>query len=300
MQIDTLAAIDIGSNAIRLLINNVECESTEPSFKKDAFLRVPVRLGEDVFTKGKIGSKKKTQLFDAMNGFKHIMQAYNVTKYRACATSAMRDAENGKEIIQQIKKETGIHVEIINGQEEANILFEAGGLEQLLSEDKNYLYVDVGGGSTELVLFYKQQKRLSLSFQIGTVRMLANAVKNNELIYFEQCLDEIYQKYSPVAIIGSGGNINKVHKMLGKRKNEIIKPLELEILHQTLSKMSYEERIKNYNLNTYRADVIIPALEIFRIVCQRCKVKEILVPKIGIVDGIIHQLSKKMFGADNM
>lgn len=290
MNTDIFAAIDIGSNAIRLLINNIETTGIVSDFKKTAFLRVPIRLGEDVFTKNEISEEKKQRLIDAMQGFSHIMKAYCVTDYRACATSAMRDAKNGKDITDTILKESGINIEIISGQEEADIIYEAGGLSNVMDKSRNYLYVDVGGGSTEVVVYSDQQKITSNSFQLGTVRMLVNAVKEDEDKRFKTWLKDIYKKYAPLSIVASGGNINKVHKMLGKREKEYLNYTETKVLFDALKGMSYEERIQNFKLNTYRADVIIPALKIFLTVGKICKVNEIYVPKVGLVDGIIHHL----------
>lgn len=290
MNTDIFAAIDIGSNAIRLLINNIETTGIVSDFKKTAFLRVPIRLGEDVFTKNEISEEKKQRLIDAMQGFSHIMKAYCVTDYRACATSAMRDAKNGKDITDTILKESGINIEIISGQEEADIIYEAGGLSNVMDKSRNYLYVDVGGGSTEVVVYSDQQKITSNSFQLGTVRMLVNAVKEDEDKRFKAWLKDIYKKYAPLSIVASGGNINKVHKMLGKREKEYLNYTETKVLFDALKGMSYEERIQNFKLNTYRADVIIPALKIFLTVGKICKVNEIYVPKVGLVDGIIHHL----------
>lgn len=290
MNTNIFAGIDIGSNAIRLLINNIEGNEISPDFKKAAFLRVPIRLGEDVFTQGEISEDKRQRLIDAMQGFAHIMKAYQVEKYRACATSAMRDARNGKEITAIIERESGIKIEIINGQEEADIIYEAGGLNNVMDKNRNYLYVDVGGGSTEVVLYSNQQKITSNSFQLGTVRMLVDAVKEDEEVRFKSWLKDIYNEHAPLSIIASGGNINKVHKMLAKREREFLNYTEMKVLYDALKELSYEERIQNYKLNTYRADVIIPALKIFLTVGKVCKVNEIYAPKVGLVDGIIHHL----------
>lgn len=295
MNTHTFGAIDIGSNAIRLLINDIETTDTGADFKKVAFLRVPIRLGEDVFTKNEISEEKKQRLIEAMQGFSHMMKAYGVTDYRACATSAMRDAKNGKEISEIIKKESGINIEIINGQEEAEIIYEAGGLNNLLDKDRNYLYVDVGGGSTEVVVYGNQQKITSGSFQMGTVRMLVDAVKDDEEKRFKAWLNEIGGKYAPLSIIASGGNINKVFKMLGKREKEFLTYSDMKTLYDMLKDLSYEERIQKFKLNTYRADVIIPALKIFLTISKICKVEEIYVPKVGLVDGIIHHIYNEKY-----
>lgn len=290
MKTETLAAIDIGSNAIRLLISNVDNNGAASDFKKAAFLRVPIRLGEDVFTKGEISIDKRQLLVDALTGFAHIIRAYRVNQFRACATSAMRDASNGKEIVDYIKASCDIDVEIINGQEEGNIIFEAGGLDNVMNRDRNYLYVDVGGGSTEVVLYSNYEKLFSESFQLGTVRMLTDTVDKKEKGRFKSWLQEIYNQYYPLSIIASGGNINKIHKILGKRDGEYISTTELKILYDNLKNMTYEERILNYKLKSYRADVIVPAMKIFSTICKVCKINEIYAPKVGLVDGIIHHL----------
>ena len=271
MKTETLAAIDIGSNAIRLLISSVDNNGGVSDFKKAAFLRVPIRLGEDVFTKGVISEEKRQLLVDALTGFSYIIRAYKVSRYRACATSAMRDAANGSEIVDYIKSHCNIDVEIISGQEEGDIIFEAGGLDKVMDRDRNYLYVDVGGGSTEIILYSNYQKLFSESFQLGTVRMLTDTVEKK-------------------SIIASGGNINKVHKILGKRDGEYIGATELKILYDAMKEMSYEERILNYKLKSYRADVIVPAMKIFSTICKSCKINEIYAPKVGLVDGIIHHI----------
>lgn len=290
METNILGAIDIGSNAIRLLINNIEDNGGEPDFKKVAFLRVPIRLGDDVFTTGKIGDDKKKGILDTMQGFSLILKAYQVENFRACATSAMRDAENGKEIAKTIFDKCGINIEIITGKDEADIICEASNLGNMMDKDRYYLYVDVGGGSTEVVVYGNQQKITSQSFQLGTVRMLVDAVEEEEAKRFKAWLKDIYKKYTPSAIIASGGNINKIHKMLGKREREYLSYAELKELYDKLKRLSYEERIQNFKLNTYRADVIIPALKIFLTVCKTCKVGNVYVPKVGLVDGIIHHL----------
>ncbi|MEN9918313.1 MAG: hypothetical protein RL662_749 [Bacteroidota bacterium] len=293
MKVKTIGAIDIGSNAIRLMISNVDENENGVDFKKAAFLRVPIRLGEDVFTRGEISPQKKDQLCDAMAGFRYLLKAYRVDLYKACATSAMRDARNGDEIANTILQSTNIQIDIINGRLEADIIYEAGGLDKVMDKNRNYLYVDVGGGSTELVLYSNQTKILSDSFQMGTVRMLVDAVDKSEKEKFKNWLSDIYKKYAPLSVIASGGNINKVHKLLGKRDGDAINYPELKVLYETLKEMTYEERMRNYKLKSYRADVIIPALKIFTTICKICKVNEVYAPKVGLVDGITHHLYYK-------
>ncbi len=290
MNRETLAAIDIGSNAIRLLINYIEKSSKVVSFKKAAFLRVPIRLGEDVFTQGKISDEKRKKLCEAMTSFEHVMRTFYVRDYRACATSAMREAKNGAEIVEYIREKSGINIEIITGKEEAETIFEAGDIAGLMEHDESYIYVDVGGGSTEITLYSDHKRVSSESFPLGTVRTISDAVDKNEMKRFKKWLEDVALPLKPVAIIGSGGNINKVHKLLMKKDQESMRYIELKLLYNQISDLSYDERVKNMGLNTYRADVIAPAIKIFLTVAKCCKVDEIMVPKVGLADGIIHHL----------
>lgn len=293
MNRETFAAIDIGSNAIRLLISYVERSSYSAQFKKAAFVRVPIRLGEDVFTIGEIGTEKLQKMTEAMTSFAYLMKTFNVRGYRACATSAMREAKNGSQVVEQILEESGINIEIISGKEEAETIFEAGDIGGFMNSDKSYLYVDVGGGSTEVTIYNNRKRVKSESFPLGTVRMLSGAVSADDMKNFKDWLKNVAEPHKPVAIIGSGGNINKVHKLLYKKDKEPMHYVEVKLLYDQLKDLSYEERIKNLGLNVYRADVIMPALKIFLTVGKMCKINEIIVPKIGLADGIIHQLSSE-------
>jgi len=288
---ETIAAIDIGSNAIRLLVNYVESNGSV-GFKKAAFLRVPLRLGEDVFTAGSIGEEKQARLCLAMEAFAKVMEVFNVKKYRACATSAMREATNGAQVAERIRSASGIEVEIISGREEAEIIFEAGGITGLMDSDKSYLYVDVGGGSIEVTVYSNHSRVSSESFPLGTVRTISGATDTGEMERFRQWLKEIASRYSPSAIIGSGGNIAKAHKLLLKKEGESIQYVELKVLYEQLGDMSYEERMAKRGLNQYRADVIMPALEIYLMVGKICKINDIIVPKTGLADGIIRRLAR--------
>lgn len=290
MNRETIGAIDIGSNAIRLLINYIEEDKGTIDFKKAAFVRVPIRLGEDVFTQGKIGESKKKKLAEAMQAFAQLMETFNVKVYRACATSAMREAQNGQEVTDFVRKCSGINIEIIDGKEEADTIFTAGGLSSVMDTNKSYLYVDVGGGSTEIVIYSNQTKICSQSFPLGTVRIINDAVEAGESSQFKEWLESVALPYSPVAIIGSGGNINKVHKLLGKKEKETLRYVEVKLLYDELRDMSYEERVKVFKLNRYRADVILPAMKLFLTVGKICKINEIVVPRVGLADGIIYQL----------
>jgi len=293
---DVLAAIDIGSNAVRLLINYVEaCHSSlDCSFKKAAYLRVPIRLGEDVFTSNRVNEYKAARLLEAMQGFRHIMEAYGVSDFRACATSAMRDAVNGPELIKAIKEQAGVEVEIISGLEEAELIYMADSKKKSAAGDTAALYVDVGGGSTELVLYKDGRLHFHDSFQIGTVRMLNNAVQDKEKKRFAHNLESLCTHYAPGRMVASGGNINKTHKVLGKKNGDPIRPHELKEFLDRLSVLTIDERMRDFGLNDYRADVIVPALEIFHCICKQCpSIRTVYVPKVGLADGLIRDLYAK-------
>lgn len=290
MKGETIGAIDIGSNAIRLLVSVVDENNAAADFKRAAFLRVPIRLGEDVFTIGRIGKQKEQLLTEALTGFSYLMRVYGVSRYRAFATSAMRDAANGSEIVSAIREKCGINIEIIDGLTESEIIFEAGGLSQFMNRVSNAIYVDVGGGSTEIILYCNGEKIRQESFRIGTVRMLEGAVEESEQERFKKYLKAIYKEYYPLSIIGSGGNINKIYKVLGAPESHLILYPEFKVLYDSLTSMSLDERVLNYKLKNNRADVIVPAMKIFLTVCKHCKVNEIFVPKLGLADGIIRHI----------
>lgn len=293
MKTQKIAAIDIGSNAMRLLINNVIEINGKRYFKKMDIVRVPIRLGTESFKEKIILPDTKIRLVHAMHAYSHLMKAHEVTIYRGCATSAMREAKNGEEVIADIKKQTGIDIEIISGKEEAQIIY-ATHIEQLLNPEKYYLYVDVGGGSTEITFFANNQSVASRSFNIGTIRILNDMVNTGMWEEMKNWIAETV-KNNPVELIGSGGNINKVFKISRK---EIGKPLSYEYVRKflvTLRQFTYEERIIEMDLNPDRADVIIPALEIYVSIMRWTKAERIYVPKIGLSDGIIRQLVEENF-----
>lgn len=287
-------AIDIGSNAIRLLITGVLKVGDVLKFKKVSVIRVPIRLGEDVFSSGTISDEKKTRLLDAMIGFNHLLKAHKIDNYRACATSAMREASNGKELIKSIKKQSSLSIEIISGAEEAKLIFEAG-ISQTLDQDKTYLYVDVGGGSTEITLFSDHKIVDSNSFKIGTVRLLQNKVKPNEWDKMKIWLEKTINNVKVECLIGSGGNINKLIKLTPAytKGNKYIQKDELKSVFADLSELTYEERMNAYNLNPDRADVIIPAAKIFLTIIRWSNTNSIYVPKLGLSDGITHHLAEE-------
>jgi exopolyphosphatase/guanosine-5'-triphosphate,3'-diphosphate pyrophosphatase len=289
-----LAAIDIGSNAARLLISeaSVYTDGTV-DFTKLTLLRIPLRLGFDVFGKGYITDERRDKLVETMKVYKHLMSIYNVEGMKACATSAMRDATNGKEIMEQIKKETGLTIQIITGQEEANIVYETH-IAENMALNKNYLYVDVGGGSTEVTLFSKDHIIFKESFNIGTIRLLHEQVTDEQWEHMKWYIKTHVKDYQPIELIGSGGNINKIFS-LSKRKEG--KPLTLDLLkdyHKELGSRTVEERMHLYNFRNDRADVIVPALQIYIAVMRWSAAEEIYVPRIGLADGLIRMLYKEL------
>ncbi len=290
MKFRTLAGIDIGSNAIRFMINNIERSGKEDIYKKVAYLRIPIRLGEDVFTKGVIGKSKAQRFQETMTGLNHLMKGYNVSRYMACATSAMRDAKNGQELLDYILLSTGMDINIISGQEEARMILEASKLKSFLDASGNYLYMDVGGGSTEITVRSGHQAMESYSFQIGTIRMLNKVVDDSEYTFFQHWLHEIHRKYAPLTLIASGGNINKAYKLTGYTGGKPVPLKELGRLYTRLASLSFDERMEKYGLNAYRADVIVPALQLFVTVGDICEITDCVVPQTGLVDGIIHHL----------
>ncbi len=290
MKVESIAAIDVGSNAIRLLINNVEDYEERQALKKNAYIRVPVRLGEDVFDVGRIGGEKIRRLIETMRAFTHLMHVFGVRRYKACATSAMREARNGAEVAAMVLDLAGIQIDIITGAEEAELIFEAGALDGVMNGDRNYLHVDVGGGSTELVVYYRHRKQASFSFPIGTLRLLAGGVSEAAEDDFKDRLKKIHQEYAPLEVIASGGNINKTLKLLGRKDGDAVDFASLDKFHRELSALSFEERLERYKMNSYRADVIVPALHIFLTIGRACRVKHFIIPKVGLVDGIIRQI----------
>lgn len=281
-----IAAIDIGSNAIRLLIEEVHLDGAEYHIEKVSLTRVPVRLGEDVFTKGKIGKEKTRQLIKTMRAFWYLMDVHHVEYFRACATSAMREASNKKEVLERVEKEANVRIEILSGDEEANLIFE-NSFVQNLNVANNYLYIDVGGGSTELTLIKHGKRIKGKSFEIGTVRMLNAAVSEEMWEKAGRWIQSALEKGEKVVGIGTGGNINTIFKNQGKKMSEVLSYNELQEQYELLKSYSYEQRITRLRLKPDRADVIIPACEIYLRLARYAGIQEILVPKIGLADGII-------------
>jgi exopolyphosphatase / guanosine-5'-triphosphate,3'-diphosphate pyrophosphatase len=289
-----LAAIDIGSNAARLLINDViEGPQGKPEFVKLSLVRVPLRLGFDVFEKGQISQDKIEMFIKTLQSYKLLLEVYNVEHFMAAATSAMRDAINAKQILDRIKIETGIQIKVISGDEEANYIYESHVAENLGSNE-SYLYIDVGGGSTELTFFSDGKLITKQSFNIGTIRLLKNQVTEDHWDEMKKFIKQKTSGYHHITAIGSGGNINKIFS-LSKRKEG--RPLPLELLrnyYKEFSSISVAQRISLYGLREDRADVIVPALLIYINVMRWADAEEIFVPKIGLADGLIHTLYEQV------
>jgi exopolyphosphatase/guanosine-5'-triphosphate,3'-diphosphate pyrophosphatase len=284
-----LAAIDIGSNAARLLISEVITNNGKPQFNKLNLVRVPLRLGFDVFEKGEISKAKSGMIMQTMKAYAHLLSVYGVTHLKACATSAMRDARNSEDIIRKVKLETGIQINIITGDEEANYVYE-NHIAENLDTEHSYLYIDVGGGSTELTFFADSKLCYKESFNIGTIRLLKNMVTEKHWDEMRDHLKTNTKSKLPMIAIGSGGNINKVFSLSKKKEG---KPLHLDLLrdyYKELSSFSIEDRIRVYHMREDRADVIVPALQIFINVMRWADINEIYVPKIGVADGLIQSL----------
>ena len=285
-----IAAIDIGSNAARLLINEVtETKKGKPEFTKLNLLRIPLRLGMDVFTNGEIGPERKTMILDSMRIFSDLMKIYKVEHYRACATSAMRDAKNGPEIIKEVQESSGIDIEIISGDEEASLVFENHIAEGL---DKNfaYLYIDVGGGSTELNFFENGKKKYEKSFNIGTIRLLNGLVKDDQWKEMKEEIRKNINSNHPILAIGSGGNINKIFSMSKTKDGKPMSTAFLKKYYKEMNGLTVADRMTQFNLREDRADVLVPALEIYNNIMSWSDIDKIFVPKISVADGLIHHI----------
>lgn len=283
-----IAAIDIGSNGARLLIKSFDDNAPESSrIKKLLFVRIPLRLGKDVFALSKISKERQRMMMHMMKGFRQFMELYNVEHFRACATSAMRDAENGKKVMRRIEKETGIRLEIIPGAEEAQLLCN-NLVENTESGVGNFAYVDVGGGSTEISLLHDGVLAESHSFNVGTLRMLAGAVTPEERNAMCRMLEKYAEDFPGTKIIGSGGNINRLFRLAKvKGDSRSLSVTALKQLYAELAPLSLEERMEQFKLKDDRADVIIPAAEIFLLVARSLKCEDILVPNISLADSIV-------------
>ncbi|PXY39800.1 exopolyphosphatase [Flavobacterium cheongpyeongense] len=287
IKIKKYAAIDIGSNAMRLLISNVvEQEGKDPQFNKSSLVRVPIRLGQDAFTVGEISAENIDRMVDAMKAFNLLMKVHKVERYKAYATSAMREAYNAKEVVELIKKKADIKIEIIDGKKEAAIIASTD-LHHLLKTDLTYLFVDVGGGSTEFTLFSDGKMINSRSFKAGTVRLLNDMVHDVVWDEIEKWIKANTKDYEEVTLIGSGGNINKLFKMSGKQQEKPLSYIYISSQYAFLNSLTYEQRIAELGLNSDRADVIIHATRIYLNAMKWSGARQIYVPKIGLSDGIV-------------
>lgn len=292
ISIKKYAAIDIGSNAVRLLIMNVvEQEGRETQFNKSELIRVPIRLGQESFAIGEISHVTIDRMVDAFKAFKLLMKVYNVEKYKACATSAMREALNSKEVIEIIRDKCEIDIDIIDGKQEAAIIASSD-LDGFFKPHQTYLFVDVGGGSTEFSLFVDGAMIVSKSFKIGTVRILNNMVSDLIWDEIENWIKVNTIDYDNVILIGSGGNINKLFKLSGKMQDKPLSFFYLNSQYQYLNSLTYDQRISELGLNTDRADVIIPATKIYLNAMKWSRSRQLLVPKIGLADGIVKAMYK--------
>jgi len=288
-----IAAIDIGSNAARLLINEVKIQNGEPEFIKLNLLRIPLRLGMDVFTLGKIGTEREKMVLDSMKIFSDLMKIYKVEHYRACATSAMRDAANGQEIIKNVKASSDIDIEIISGDEEATLVYE-NHVAEGLDKDFAYLYVDVGGGSTELT-FYENGKMLyERSFNIGTIRLLNDLVTEDNWKEMKEEIRKNINSKKPIVAIGSGGNINKAFSMSKTKDGKPMSATYLKKIYKEISVLTVDERMTKYNFRQDRADVLAHALKIYNNIMTWSEITRIFVPKISVADGLIHNIYDKV------
>lgn len=283
------ASIDIGSNAVRLLLCNVTEMPNDASFRKAELIRVPIRLGEDAFLYRKISETKTGQLVKTMHAFKLLIEVFGAVEYRACATSAMREAENAGDVIAEVERETGIIIEVIDGKTEAGIIY-SNHVAEHLDHTKSYLYIDIGGGSTELTLFSKNKIVTSQSFNVGTLRMLHNQVNKEYWSSFKKWVRDVTALYHPLTAIGSGGNINKLFKMSRRKEDKPLAFDKIKEMDEWLNSLTFEERINILGMKPDRADVIIPALKILLAIMKHGQIEDLIVPQIGLSDGIVHLL----------
>lgn len=296
IDIKTYAAIDIGSNAVRLLISTItKTADNPPHFKRTSMVRVPVRLGGDVFVNGEISGEKQNQMLDTMQAFQLLMKSYKVDHYKACATSAMRDAGNGAELTEKIKSQTGIEIEIIDGAHEAAMIAKTD-LRELIQNDQTYLYLDVGGGSTELTIYSNGDSYASTSFNLGTIRLLNGLVDQGLWDEIENWIRTHVKEFNTVEMIGSGGNINHIFRRSGQKAGKPLEYFFLKEYNEKINSMSYNERVSELDMKLDRADVIVPATKIYLSAMKWGGARFIHVPKIGLTDGIIKALYNE--GAD--
>ena len=295
------AAIDIGSNAIRLLFTRVieGNGNSEPFFIKESLIRMPLRLGQDVFNNGSISKNNSKSFINTISGFKYLLDAYQPINYRACATAAMRNAKNNVDLIRKVKNHSGVNIEIISGSEEASLIL-GKNINQYLKQNKTYLHIDVGGGSTELSIISNGIKRFSKSFSIGSVRLLEKKVKKAQWEEMYKWLTNHTKSIGKIKAIGSGGNINKISSMLGVNKGEMIKLDSIKNIIKEINNKTINERITLLGLRPDRADVITYASKIYISCMEWSGAKKIIVPQSGLADGIVNQLYKKYINGINV
>lgn len=291
----TYAAIDIGSNAVRLLVGEVIEREDHPVIKKQTLVRVPIRLGEDVFDFGSIGAGKRDYLIKSLKAFRLLTDVYGVPYLRCCATSAMREASNSAEVIARVEMESGVHIEVIGGRVEADLIVNTFWTQDLL-KDRSYLYIDVGGGSTELTWLEKGRRVKSASFKIGTVRTLKGKVHPESWAEMRAFLEDLRAQHGSLMAIGTGGNINRIFKENGNAFGEPLSRADIQSQRDRIASYSFDDRVKVLRLRPDRADVIIPAADIFLQVMDHAGIEEVFVPKVGLADGIIYDLYMRQYG----
>ncbi len=298
LKIEKYGAVDIGSNAIRLLVVTViEQEGKDTIFKKTSLVRVPIRLGAEVFLEGKISESSAARMMDAMVAFKLLMRTHGIKRFRACATSAMREASNGRALAEAIEEKSGMAINIIDGNDEAAIIASTD-LKNLIQDDKVFLYVDVGGGSTELTLFANGKNVTSQSFKLGTVRLLEGLVDESIWDEMEAWIKQETRGFKRVSMIGSGGNINTIFKKSGKKIGKPLSYFYLSSYYELIKSLSFEERITELDMNPDRADVVVPATRIYLSAMKWSRAKNVFVPKIGLSDGIVKSLYNEKIAAE--
>lgn len=295
MKIHKLAGIDIGSNSVRLLVSNVIENKEQVIFKKSSLTRLPIRLGPDAFGEGKIGAKNRKRLLSGMLAYRKIMEVHGVEKYRACATSALRESKNGLQVVEEIYQETGVNIELISGKEEARMIFSSDMLGDLVSREGSFLYIDVGGGSTELTLFNNKTIVASKSFKIGTIRLLNDLVKKSRWLEMREWIEEHTKGMKDILMVGSGGNINRTFKLSQKLKGEQMSLVDLKKIKNDLQALENDERMIVYDLNPDRTDVITHALRIYTSAMEWAGSDSMIVPKKGLADGIVRFLYREHY-----
>ncbi len=295
MNIHKLAGIDIGSNSVRLLVSNVIETEDQVVFKKSSLVRLPIRLGPDAFSEGRISEENTDRLLSGIAAYRKIMEVHGVEKYRACATSALREAKNGIQVVERIYKETGLNIELISGKEEARMIFSSEMIGDVAQEHETFLYIDVGGGSTELTLFHQGEIRNSRSFKIGTIRLLKDLVKKKRWEEMKEWIQDKTKDYNKVLMVGSGGNINRTFKLAQKQKGEMMSLQGLKAIREAILKFDEETRMIEFDLNPDRTDVLPHALRIYTNAMKWAGSEKMIVPKKGLADGIVRFLYREHY-----